>query len=418
MTESPNNVAPAGWYVDPMTRRHLRWWNGQAWTESVAPLPGVAPTAYVAPAPRVQQRFALGASDEQTQAAATQTQVAAERFQQPAQAFVTQVPETIAQPAQPVQQPAVNVQPAIPWPAVKPADPEKPSIQWPDDADSSDSSAPASAAQAASHYKPQYGSVTESLLKSTNPSDLAATPSYHRTQTGAIPVQAAAELSTDDSAKALEDTLMSRRQLRDRKEAEAAVPSSAPRTSTVTQEADGPDLWAGPDDRHADASPGWQPAGGERARRDLPVTPRHWGTASVWLLTITPWLGALAMYVALALFTPWSLQAIGVMLLPWLVGLLFAQQDATRLRELGHDDVARPLWAALTAPVYLVARTLSVRRTMGGGTAPLLVWALNAVVVVAVIGALALMPALLPASLVEAVEPLRETVGAWFTPGA
>ena len=147
------------------------------------------------------------------------------------------------------------------------------------------------------------------------------------------------------------------------------------------------------------------------------MAPRHWGTASVWLLTITPWLGALAMYVALALFTPWSLQAIGVMLLPWLVGLLFAQQDATRLRELGHDDVARPLWAALTAPVYLVARTLSVRRTMGGGTAPLLVWALNAVVVVAVIGALALMPALLPASLVEAVEPLRETAGAWFTPG-
>ena len=40
MTDSLNNATPAGWYVDPMTHQHLRWWNGQAWTESVAPLPG------------------------------------------------------------------------------------------------------------------------------------------------------------------------------------------------------------------------------------------------------------------------------------------------------------------------------------------------------------------------------------------
>ena len=91
MTESQNSAAPAGWYVDPITRRHLRWWNGVAWTESVAPLPGVEPAVNVAPAPRVNQRFALQASDDETHAAAEHTQVRAERFTQPAQQFVTQV---------------------------------------------------------------------------------------------------------------------------------------------------------------------------------------------------------------------------------------------------------------------------------------------------------------------------------------
>lgn len=418
MTDMPNNVAPAGWYVDPMTRRHLRWWNGQAWTESVAPLPGVAPAASVAPAPRVQQRFALGASDEQTQAAATQTQTSAARFTETAQPFVAQVPETLAQQTQ-QEQPAVNVQPAIPWPAVKPTEPAKPTIEWPDDADTS--SSPASASQAASHYTPQYGAVTGSGGATTS---AAETPNYHRTQSGPVqlPTTPSPAASTgpvitrtenDESAGELESTIISRRQLRDRKAAQLPEPPTTPPPAMDTD--DSPDVWAGHDDRHADQPKAWEPHD-PRASRNEPEAPYFWSTVSIWLLTITPWLFALAGFVALALFDAWSLPAIGVMLLPWLIGLLFAQQDATRLRELGHTDVASPLWAALTAPVYLIVHTLAVRRELGTGAAPLAVWALNAVVVAIVAGTLAFAPEIAPTFAADAFEPLRATAVEWLRP--
>ncbi|MGO4692278.1 DUF2510 domain-containing protein [Glaciibacter sp. 2TAF33] len=39
MNDRPADVAPAGWYVDPKTSLHLRWWSGEEWTGHIAPLP-------------------------------------------------------------------------------------------------------------------------------------------------------------------------------------------------------------------------------------------------------------------------------------------------------------------------------------------------------------------------------------------
>jgi Protein of unknown function (DUF2510) len=39
MNDRPEDVAPAGWYVDPKTSLHLRWWSGREWTGHIAPLP-------------------------------------------------------------------------------------------------------------------------------------------------------------------------------------------------------------------------------------------------------------------------------------------------------------------------------------------------------------------------------------------
>lgn len=43
MSDQPGYVAPAAWYVDPLTSQNLRWWSGLEWTAHVAPLPDVVP---------------------------------------------------------------------------------------------------------------------------------------------------------------------------------------------------------------------------------------------------------------------------------------------------------------------------------------------------------------------------------------
>lgn len=43
MTDQAIRVVPAGWYEDPASAAHVRWWNGLAWTEHTAPKPSAAP---------------------------------------------------------------------------------------------------------------------------------------------------------------------------------------------------------------------------------------------------------------------------------------------------------------------------------------------------------------------------------------
>ena len=73
MTEQPGFVAPAGWYVDPTTSIHLRWWSGLAWTEHVAPIPEVSATPddyrTAAPPAVVPTRPAACRADERRQSA-------------------------------------------------------------------------------------------------------------------------------------------------------------------------------------------------------------------------------------------------------------------------------------------------------------------------------------------------------------
>lgn len=46
---------PPGWYPDPQTPGQQRYWDGQAWTENVAPLAPAAPPA--APVTTVEQQY-------------------------------------------------------------------------------------------------------------------------------------------------------------------------------------------------------------------------------------------------------------------------------------------------------------------------------------------------------------------------
>lgn len=57
MTDQATRVVPAGWYEDPASSAHVRWWNGLAWTEHTT----LKPTAPPRPQTPVEQ-FASGAA--------------------------------------------------------------------------------------------------------------------------------------------------------------------------------------------------------------------------------------------------------------------------------------------------------------------------------------------------------------------
>lgn len=43
MTDQATRIVPAGWYEDPASTAHVRWWNGLAWTEHTTLKPTAAP---------------------------------------------------------------------------------------------------------------------------------------------------------------------------------------------------------------------------------------------------------------------------------------------------------------------------------------------------------------------------------------
>ncbi len=57
MTDQATRVVPAGWYEDPASPAHVRWWNGLAWTEHTAAKPESRVTAQ----PAADQTAAQGA---------------------------------------------------------------------------------------------------------------------------------------------------------------------------------------------------------------------------------------------------------------------------------------------------------------------------------------------------------------------
>ena len=107
MTDQATRVVPAGWYEDPASSAHVRWWNGLAWTEHTT----LKPTATPGPQPMKasygdygdgfgDRRYGDGFSQQQAaaQAAARAEQAAA--AQVPTTTGSTHTPETLARIAE------------------------------------------------------------------------------------------------------------------------------------------------------------------------------------------------------------------------------------------------------------------------------------------------------------------------------
>ena len=80
-------------------------------------------------------------------------------------------------------------------------------------------------------------------------------------------------------------------------------------------------------------------------------------------------------------FEWWALVG-GVVVVLYLVTLLLAAADRRKLDEDGHAYPAHGAWAFLTAPVYLIARTLAVKRETGRTSVLLWVWLVFAALLV------------------------------------
>lgn len=118
-----------------------------------------------------------------------------------------------------------------------------------------------------------------------------------------------------------------------------------------------------------------------------------WSTASVWAIAGTPYLAGVALVLSAAMFnaSAFTWEIVAVLAVPYVWALLFAPLDELRLRRWGYVHTANWAWVALTAPVYLVARTVALRRNSAAGSAALWMWAVNVLIAVIALGALVLM---------------------------
>ncbi|WP_222706649.1 DUF2510 domain-containing protein [Lacisediminihabitans profunda] len=100
-------------------------------------------------------------------------------------------------------------------------------------------------------------------------------------------------------------------------------------------------------------------------------------TAPIWIIALVPMLQLVVSLLLLLGFG--SSVGIGITATiwggPYLLILILAIIDYLLLKRAGHERPASWAWALLTAPVYLIVRSMSVSRVAGFGLAPLLVWA-------------------------------------------
>lgn len=170
----------------------------------------------------------------------------------------------------------------------------------------------------------------------------------------------------------------------------------------------------------AEASPfasssigGYEPMSRGRAEsivfRDIPS---RWGTASVWLIALSPILQTVA--VVLILLATWASGfnfgvLIAAMLVPPLLMIAWAYRDRARLESFGYDAPAHWAWMLLSPLAYLIVRTIVVRKVARVGSAPL--WTYSSINVVLIAISLViplLMPSLLSGSLSTSAEEALE----------
>ena len=101
---------------------------------------------------------------------------------------------------------------------------------------------------------------------------------------------------------------------------------------------------------------------------------QRWGTVWVWLLAFSPWLTTATGFFAITLAGSSNTAASGQSVLlvagPLALIIVVAALDVRCLRR-WHNDVAHWAWAVLGGPIYIVARTVQLRRPGRFGSAPL-----------------------------------------------
>ena len=321
MFEDDVTVA-AGWYPDPMGLPQLRWWNNHAWTELTTE--ARPPLVMQQPAPtrvlyaddelptRRQQREQREREEEYVRLA---TDEGDERDAAAAYAPLTNTLREIDPPAAV----AADDLATVPESAAQVADFETPS-------------APADAAT--------------DLSTRGQPAPAQSTPAQ------STPAQSAPDRTGIDEG--------------DAGVAEAFNEIFQPRSATTAVSAPTAQY-----ERTRTADPE------EHSQRtsSLPHLPPY--TAAVWIIALLPLLQLVVGLMVIVGFSSIASTAftIGSFAIPYVVVILLAAGDRALLRRAGHDHTAHWAWAFLSAPVYLVVRSIALSRTGNLGLGPLLVWA-------------------------------------------
>jgi hypothetical protein len=138
----------------------------------------------------------------------------------------------------------------------------------------------------------------------------------------------------------------------------------------------------------------------------------QWNTGGVWVLaTSTLWssivivllivgyvlLFGTSQFISLSTATTATTTAaeleLGGAVIAILLLLFAASRDRSRLRSLGYLQLTSPWWVLLAAPlVYLIIRTIRVRRESGRGLAPLVFFLVSyvGIIVLAIVAAIAI----------------------------
>jgi hypothetical protein len=125
---------------------------------------------------------------------------------------------------------------------------------------------------------------------------------------------------------------------------------------------------------------------------DDEAVPTRSNTVSSWFVALSPFYYAIAFIIALpALASIAGVAVLGaiaaaVLVIPFAIALIFAISDFSALKKRGIPRPAAPGWMFLTPLVYLIVRTVRVRRATGKGSAPLWVWIAAWAVSSAIIG--------------------------------
>ncbi len=340
---APDQAVPAGWYPDPYSVSELRWWDGSNWTESVhppaAPPPPVAPVPIQPPAESPVQ-----APTSQPPAAFQQAPV-----EMPAPvAAPMQPPVSAAQPPEPVV--ASNPFP-MPPEAPQPTAtlPSRRQLRSHDETESSLLGAPATATEPQSSLPAPQQSSKPVGPESQQGFDWLPDGRPLGNSTTAFPVSPAEDgLSIFAGGGAADE----------------------PSTQSAPVPAKGTPAWG-------------QPESGSSAG-EMGVTRKS--TTSGWFIALMPLIFALLAAAAvkgaenypryIPDTIPWWMLASFVLAALYVVTIILAIADRSKLDWAGHRNPAHWAWALLTAPIYLLVRTISVKKETGKFSVLLLVWLL------------------------------------------
>jgi hypothetical protein len=306
----------AGWYPDPMGLPQLRWWNNHAWTE----LTTEARPPLVMQQPTVPQPTRLLYADDELPTRRQQREQRQREAEVARLATAEGDARDIATPHAPLTTTLREID------------------------------APAAVDQAAGSISPIDPGGTESISTRTSSIDTGSVDSSG-IHTGSIDTAAIDRDQLDEGDSGITETFDGAYQPRSATSAVSAPTAQHERTKAQEPE---------PTPARSTALPRFAIY-----------------TGPVWIIALLPLLQLVVGLLVLVGFGAIANSAYAIVAVagPYIAVIVLAIADRAILTRAGHERTAHWAWALLTAPVYLIARSMALSRTGALGLGPLLVWA-------------------------------------------